>query len=145
MGRYLYLLHCKHQVGGTKPAPIAQYWQAKGYRRRGTIDTVPETLNLKSKAEWVTCYIKPPDGQVADDIDVDTVRLEGSEAQRSSIRDGVLVVKFDRQDLIAHIESMGLELPDDVTLTVTWGPGGEATSDENDTIRAVKTGRGPKK
>ena len=143
MGRYLYLLHCKHQVGGTKPAPIAQYWQAKGYRRRGTINIVPKTLNLKSKAEWVTCYIKQPDGCVANDIEFDTVLSEGIEVQQSIVQDGVLAVKFGKQDSMAYIRSLGLGLPAGVTQTVAGKLEDDTTSTESDTARAMTPGRGP--
>ena len=39
------------------------------------IDVHPDTLNLKSKGNWVTCYIELPEGYDAVDIDIETALL----------------------------------------------------------------------
>jgi TolB protein len=41
-----------------------------------TIDMDPNTLNLKSKGKWVTCYIELPEGYDVTDIDPSTILLE---------------------------------------------------------------------
>jgi hypothetical protein len=41
-----------------------------------TVDIHPGTLNLGSGGKFVTCYIEPPEGYLAEDIDVSTVQLE---------------------------------------------------------------------
>ncbi len=43
-----------------------------------TIDVDPDTLNLKSKGQWVTCYIELPEAYNVSDIDVSTVMLNGT-------------------------------------------------------------------
>ena len=81
------------------------------------VDIDPDTLNLKSKGNWVTAYIELPEGYDVTDIDVDTVVLEGSIPAASHPtnvgdhdHDGVpdLMVKFSRQDLIAYLKASGL-------------------------------------
>jgi hypothetical protein len=82
-----------------------------------TIDIAPDTLNLKSKGNWVTAYIELPDGHDVADVDVVTVLLEETIPAASHPanvgdhdHDGVpdLMVKFSRQDLIAYLEANGL-------------------------------------
>ena len=110
------------------------------------IDIDPDTLNLKSKGKWITCYIELPEGYDVVNIDVDSIRLQEQDelvVEHSDVQDGVLMVKFNRQDVIAYIESLDLELPVDGTLTVT----GELTDgtpfEGTDTIRVIsKGGRG---
>jgi hypothetical protein len=109
-----------------------------------TINIDPDTLELKSKGQWITCYIELPVGYDVADIDVDTVLLESLfEVQHSDIqKDDVLMVKFDRQDVIIYIEDiLGIIPPDDVTLIVT----GELTDgtpfEGSDTIRVKKNGK----
>ena len=107
-----------------------------------TIDINPETLNLNSMGKWITCYIEPPEGYSVSDIDVESVLLEGLlEVQHSAVQDGVLMVKFDMQDLLAYLEfGLGVTPPEYVTLTVSGelvdGPSFEGT----DVIRVIDEG-----
>ncbi len=81
------------------------------------IDIDPDTLNLKSKGKWVTVYIELSEGFDVEDIDIDTLELEGIPAEDSPTEigdyddDGIpdLMVKFDRKALIEHLEEMGVE------------------------------------
>jgi hypothetical protein len=41
-----------------------------------TIDIDPNTLNLRSKGKWITCYIELPSGYDVRDIDAETILLE---------------------------------------------------------------------
>ncbi len=106
------------------------------------IDIDPDTLNLNSKGKWITCYIKLPEAYDVDDIDVDSILLEYLlQVQHSDVQDDVLMVKFDRQDVMAYIELvLEIELPADVTLMVT----GELTDgtpfEGSDTIRVIDKG-----
>ena len=90
---------------------------------RVTIDFDPDTLNLKSKGEWITVYVELPvgHGYAVGDIDVGRTFVEGLlEVQHSDVQDGVLMVKFDRQDVIIYLESVvGVIPPDDIPLAVT--------------------------
>ena len=85
------------------------------------IEISPDPLYLNSNGKWVTCYIEPPDGYSLSEIDVDSILLGGLlEVQHSAVQGNVLMVKFDRQDVIAYIELV-LEItpPDNATLIVT--------------------------
>lgn len=71
------------------------------------LDIDPNTLNLSSHARWITAYLEP-DGFQAADIDVSSLRLEGSvpavlksAALGDHDADGImeLMVKFDRTEL----------------------------------------------
>lgn len=81
------------------------------------IDIDPNTLNLKSKGKWITCYIELPSGYDVKDIDTTTILLEDSlspeldpkygfvRSESSYIMDhdgdGILerMVKFDRSEV----------------------------------------------
>jgi len=71
-----------------------------------TVDVDPNTLNLKSNGNYVTCYIELPSVHPVTDIDVSTVLLNGSvgaESKPYSVGDydcdevPDLMVKFDRE------------------------------------------------
>jgi hypothetical protein len=77
-----------------------------------TVDIAPDTLKLKSKGRWVTCYIELPQGYDADDILIHTIRLESviaAEFHPTTIgdhdNDGIpdLMVKFSRAELISYL------------------------------------------
>ena len=44
---------------------------------QATVDIDPDTLNLKSKGQWITVYIELPEGYDPRQIDLDTVKLNG--------------------------------------------------------------------
>ena len=78
-----------------------------------TVDIKPDTLNLKSKGKWVTVYIELPTGYDVGDIDVSTVKLEGTvspEPKPTELgdydTDGIadLMVKFDRAAVATAVE-----------------------------------------
>ena len=88
-----------------------------------TIDIDPDTLNLKSKGKWITCYIELPEGYDVADIDISTILLNDvvpAEDHPTDIgdydNDGIpdLMVKFNRQ----AVQDI-LELGDNVAITVT--------------------------
>lgn len=88
-----------------------------------TVDIDPDVLNDKSEGIWVTCYIELPEGYSVADIDTTTVEMTEADGDafdpplhregpvgigdhdQDSIPD--LMVKFDRQDLIAQLIQMG--------------------------------------
>jgi len=106
------------------------------------VDIDPDTFNLDSKGNWVTCYIDLPEEYDAKDIDVDSVSLEGLlEVQQSDIQDGVLMVKFDREDLAAYLEIvLGVVPPVDVELVVTGNLTDGTPFEGKDTIRVIDEG-----
>jgi len=87
------------------------------------IDINPDTLNLNSSGNWITCYIELPDNYGVADIDTSTVLLNDvvpAEDHPTDIgdydNDGIpdLMVKFDRQ-VVQGI----LEPGENVAITVT--------------------------
>jgi hypothetical protein len=77
-----------------------------------TIDIDPDTLNLKSEGEWITCYIELPESYDVNDINVSTILLNDTvpvELHPTGIgdydSDGILdlMVKFDRNEVILYI------------------------------------------
>lgn len=108
-----------------------------------TVDVDPDTLNLKSKGKWVTCYIELPEDYDVSDIDTSTVKLNYEDFDEISAElhptevgdhdtDGIpdLMVKFDRQDLIA-ILSVGKAI-----LTIT-GEVNDVSFEGTDTIIVI--------
>ncbi|UCE73498.1 MAG: SBBP repeat-containing protein [Methanomassiliicoccales archaeon] len=67
---------------------------------RATIDIDPDTLNLKSKGRWITCYITLNEPYNVNDIEIDTILLEDTiPAEWGDIQGDTLIVKFDRSDV----------------------------------------------
>ena len=111
----------------------------------------PETLNLKSKGKWVTCYIELPEGYYVEDIDIDSVTLTKINEDLldpplytvgpSGIGDyddnGIpdLMVKFDGQELIPLLE-VG-----DAELTVAGELYDGTPFEGSDTIRVIDKGK----
>jgi len=104
------------------------------------IDIDPDTLNLKSKGKWITCYIQLSEGFNVADIDVNTVLLEHEiPAEWGDIQDGVLMVKFDRATVIEYIrDDLGVT-EGEVTLTVTGRVAGTLFVG-TDTITVIQRG-----
>jgi len=87
-----------------------------------TIDIDPDTLNLKSKGQWITCYIELPEGYDVNNIDIETILLmqnEGvitlvAESSPTEVGDydknGIpdLMVKFNRATLITYLKEQNL-------------------------------------
>lgn len=97
------------------------------------IDFDPDTLNLKSQGKWVTVYIELPEGYDVNDIDVNTVKLNGlipAELAPTEVgdydEDGIpdLMVKFDRaavSKLFSGLEVLGeysVEVTGELTVPV---------------------------
>jgi len=77
-----------------------------------TVDIDPNTLNLRSKGKWITCYIELPEGYDVNDINVSTVMLNETfpaELHPTEIGDydgddiPHLMVKFDRAEVTSYI------------------------------------------
>ena len=112
-----------------------------------TVDIKPETLNLKSQGQWITCFIELPAGHDVNDIDVASLLLNGTvraAAHPTAVGDydddGIpdLMVKFPRDEVIAI-----LEVGENVEIVVA---GKVAGSDFRgaDMIRVINPGIGDK-
>jgi hypothetical protein len=65
-----------------------------------SIDIGPDTLNLKSKGNWITSDIIPPEGYNAEDIEIDTMLLNDViPAEWGDVQGEELMVKFDRSEV----------------------------------------------
>ena len=105
-----------------------------------TIDFDPDTLNRASNGAWVVVYIEFPAGYKPADVDVTTVRLEGSipaELRPAAVgdhdKDGIqdLMVKFKRSAVISLLSS-----GEKVTVHVS-GKVGAMSFDGVDVIRVI--------
>ncbi len=103
-----------------------------------TIDFDPDTLNKVSNGAWVVVYIELPTGYQPADIDISSIRLEGTipadiipSAIGDHDKDGIpdLMVKFKRSDVIN-----ALPFGEKVTVHVS-GKVGATTFDGVDVIR----------
>jgi hypothetical protein len=66
----------------------------------GVVDIDPNTLNLKSKGKWITCYISLPNGYDVNEINIHTVMLENTvSAKWGDVQGEIFMVKFDRSDV----------------------------------------------
>jgi hypothetical protein len=80
------------------------------------INLDPDTLNLKSKGNWITCYISLPAGYNVADIEPGSIMLEGqiaAEQKWFEQKNQILIVKFSRST-VKDILTVG-----DVELAVT--------------------------
>jgi len=129
---------------GTWPRPIFDFrftynllaWSKVVPKIAATIDIDPDTLNLRSKGRWITCYIEFPVGYYVGDINRTTILLNDTipvdqfwidkplqsvigDYDNDSIPD--LMVKFDRQAVIQLIleNYVFTDRFGNVTLTVT--------------------------
>jgi hypothetical protein len=92
------------------------------------VDLDPDTLNLQSKGEFVTAHIQLPPGYDVAQIDISSIRLNGTipalakpaQVRRHGChRSPYLIVKFYRMDVINLVKAMNLTYPANVALTVT--------------------------
>jgi hypothetical protein len=108
-----------------------------------TVDIDPNTLNFKSQGKWITAYITLPEGYDVGDIDISSIQLDGiAAAWGNDCEDDAIMVKFDRDAVIAYLKDKGLALPAEVTLTVT-GDIGALTFEGSDTIRVIEPPKPP--
>jgi len=101
------------------------------------VDITPNTLNLQSKGNWITCQIRLPEDYNVTDIDPDSVFLEDIIASESlQINGNVATAKFGRSEVQDIIEVGEVELMISGELidgTIFEG---------SDTIRVIQSGGG---
>jgi N-acetylneuraminic acid mutarotase len=112
------------------------------------MDIDPDTLNLRSKGEWITAYIELPEGFDLENIDISSLHLNGTvpaEALPTCVgdydNDGVadLMVKFDRTAVADYIRA-NVAFTDTfmtITLVLTGNLVGGAPFQGTDAIRII--------
>jgi len=117
------------------------------------VDIIPNTLNLRSKAEYITAFIELPEGYNVSDIDVSSILLNNTIAADPDAPtpigdyddDGIpdLMVKFDRAEvasyLLANVNMTQLyeERFMTITLTITGKLNDGTVFQGSDTIRIM--------
>lgn len=109
------------------------------------VDFDPDTLNLKSKGQWVTVYLELPIGYNVNEIDLESLRLNGqipAEAKPIEIGDydknGIpdLMVKFDR----ATVHGI-LEVGEEIKVTISGKLIDRRPFEGSDIIRVISQGK----
>ncbi len=106
----------------------------------------PETLNLKSQGQLITCYIEIPDDFNPEEIDLSTIMLSDTvpaELEPTEIGDydgddiTEKMVKFNRQTVINYLVGQGVQHKDEVILTITGNLNDGTPFEGEDTIRVI--------
>jgi len=101
-----------------------------------TLDIDPDTLNLKSKGRWITAYLSAENASVYD-LDISSIRLQNTlEPERWDYQDDILMLKFNRQALIAILE-VGESV--EIKLSGKWKDGTDFEA--YDYIRVINPGK----
>lgn len=117
-----------------------------GVTLSATFNIGPETLNLKSQGQRITCYIELPEGFNPEDIDFSTIMLSDTipaELEPTEIGDydgdDVIerMVKFDRQAVINYLVGLGVHHKDEVVLTIAGTLNDGLPFEGEDTIRVI--------
>jgi len=96
------------------------------------VDIDPDTLNLKSKGKWITCYITLPEGYNVSEIKTGTILLNDTiPAEWTDVQDNVLMVKFNRTKVI-DLMTLGNQ-----TIKITGELTDETPFEGIDTIRTI--------
>ncbi len=96
----------------------------------------PDTLNLKSRGRWITAYLGSENASVYD-IDISSILLQDTlSPERWDYQDDVLMLKFNRQALIAILE-VGESV--EIKLSGKWSDGTDFEA--FDYIRVIGPGR----
>jgi hypothetical protein len=113
---------------------------------RARIEIFPQTLNLKSRGRWILASIELPKGNYAKDINVSSIRLNGTISADLRFRaiagfgcggKRVLIVAFDRADVEDYISAAVGHGCVTVTLTITGKLKNGRTFQGSDTIRIL--------
>ena len=132
--------------------PLMEPWSPVPTVVIATVDVDPDTLNLRSRGKWITCYIELPEGNNVSATDVSSVKLNdmiSAELKPVCIgdedRDGIpdLMVKFDRAEVTSYIFAnvKMTQLLEErfmtITLTVTGYLNDGTPFQGSDTIRII--------
>jgi len=99
------------------------------------VNIEPDTLNLQSKGNWLTCRIRLPEDYNVADIDPNSIFLEGIiSADSLQINNNAAVVKFSRSE-VQSILSIG---ENEITITGELLDG--TVFEGTDTIRVISKG-----
>ena len=117
-----------------------------GLTLAAAVNIGPDTLNLKSQGQRITCYIELPEGFNPEDIDLSTIMLSDSipaELEPTEIGDydgdDIIekMVKFNRQAIISYLLGLGVQHKDEVVMTITGSLNDGTPFEGEDTIRVI--------
>jgi hypothetical protein len=98
----------------------------------------PQSLNLKSKGQWITCHLRLPNDLQVADVNVSSIRLQG-EVAAAKVTAGKLsnqlVIKLDRA-AVGALLTPGASV--EITLTGQMNDG--AWFEASDTIKVINPG-----
>lgn len=130
-GTHTFSVRAVDTSGNYDPTPAEFTWIIESGEPE--IDIDPNTLNLKSKGRWITCYITLPGSYDVSDIDMSSVLLEDVlPAEWGDIQGDTLMVKFDR----SAVEDM--LVPGTYNLKVSGLVGGSDFEGYSDEIRVIE-------
>jgi len=114
-----------------RDGPDSEIFVLRRNPTEAVIDIDPGSLNLRSKGNWITCFVELPGGYDVADIDVSTMMLNGTIPVDPSAPTAIgdydnddvpdLMVKFERDKVISHILG-NIDIEErftTVTLTIT--------------------------
>jgi len=102
------------------------------------VDIEPDTLNLTSRGKWITAFIKMPEDYDMNDIDANSVYLEGEiEPERFWLAEDnqVAIAMFSREEVQAVL------IAGEVELTITGQLSDGTLFEGTDVIRVIDEGR----
>jgi hypothetical protein len=111
-----------------------------------TVNIGPDTLNLKSQGQRITCYIELPEGFNPEDIDFSTTMLGDTvpaELEPTEVGDydgdNIIerMVKFNRQAVINYLVGLGVQHKDEVVLTIAGTLNDGTPFEGKDTLRVI--------
>jgi len=111
------------------------------------IDIDPDSLNLRSKGNWITCFVELPEGYNVADIDASTMMLNGTIPVDPSAPTAIgdydnddvpdLMVKFDRAAVVQYVLDHVPNKKTFVTLTITGKLKDGTAFQGSDTIKII--------
>jgi len=117
-----------------------------GVTLAAAVNIGPDTLNLKSQGQMITCYIELPEGFNPEDIDFSTTMLNDTvpaELEPTEIGDydgdDIIerMVKFNRQAVINYLVGLGVQHKDEVILTIAGTLNDGTPFEGKDTLRVI--------
>lgn len=124
-------------------AILALHWSTT--YKQVKVSIMPQTLNLKSEGNWITCLIQLPENVKASELDEDSIKLNGTitaqKIEQLKNDPSELMVKFSRDAVITLVQSKS-QTSDDafpvVTLIIVGTVSPKFALWGSDTVRVIQ-------